>query len=83
MDIKALNKLAKACRKLGIAHLKTGDIEIAFASDIMPLRVTKRKSLAPVNESIFNEPDINTQQRNAARELSETDLLFWSSESAQ
>lgn len=81
MDIKTLNKLAKACRKLGISHLKTDECEITFSSDILPLQPKKRPSkLAPVNESLFSETDAMTQK---TKELSDVDLLFWSSESTQ
>ena len=80
MDIKALNKLAKACRRLGISHLKTTEVEIELKNEVIPGRTRVRKNLAPVNEALFNEPDAMTQQQQA---LSDQDLLFWSSESTQ
>jgi hypothetical protein len=78
MDIKSLSKLAKACRKLGISHLKTEEVEISLSPEITPVTVKKRQKLAPVNEALFNEPDAEAQQK-----LTDMDLLFWSSESAQ
>lgn len=78
MELKELNKLAKACRRLGIKHLKTDEFELELSSDILPAQVKKRKTLAPVNESLFNEPDATSQHHTALKELSDTDLLFWS-----
>lgn len=78
MDIKSLGKLARACRKLGISHLKTEEVEINLSPEIKPASRKPRQKLAPVNESLFNEPDAEAQQK-----LTDMDLLFWSSESAQ
>lgn len=75
MDIKTLNKLAKACRKLGIAHLKTDEIEIHLSPEIVSAPKRTPRTLAPVNESLFSEPDAQTQQKAA---LTDMDLLFWS-----
>jgi hypothetical protein len=80
MDIKKLNKIAKACRRLGVKHLKTPDVEIELASDIQEMKPARRKKLAPPNEALFNEPDALAQQSQA---LTDNDLLFWSSESTQ
>lgn len=79
MDIKSLNKLAKACRKLGVSHLKTDEVELNLSADIVPARKRTRKQSAPANESLFNEPDAYAQQKRA---LTDTDLLFWSTNSA-
>lgn len=78
MDIKTLNKLAKVCRRLGITHLKTDDVEIHLSGEVVPARTRTRRQATPVNESIFNEPDAFTQQKMA---LTENDLLFWSTQS--
>jgi hypothetical protein len=80
MDIKELNKLARVCRRLGIKHLKTEEFELELSPDIQAKPVKTRKKLAsPVNESLFNEPDAATQQKNALLDrITENDLLFWS-----
>ncbi len=74
MDIKALRKLARECRKLGITHLKTEGVELDITGDVTPARRRTRRA-SPVNEALFNEPDTAQQQQRA---LNEYDLLFWS-----
>jgi len=74
VDIKTLNTLAKACRKLGISHLKTPELEITLSSDILSPRASargERRKSAPANEAIFDEA--------VSDKISDTDLLFWSS----
>lgn len=75
MDIKALNKLAKACRKLGISHLKTSEVELDLSAEVVrPVTRRKRASThAPVNESLFSDDGLGK-----TRTLTETELLFWS-----
>lgn len=82
MDIKTLTKLAKTCRKLGVSHLKMGDLDITLSSDILPAQKNTRAKLNPVNESLFTEQDGFTQQGNAQKDLNHTDLLFWSTNDA-
>ena len=76
MDIKTLTALARACRRLGVSHLKTAEVELDLRSDVTPA-TRRRRTSAPANEALFNEPDAFKQQ--APGGLSETDLLFWSS----
>jgi len=83
MDIKSLNKLAKACRKLGISHLKTDEVEISLSPEIVAAPTKPRKSMTPVNEALFSESDSMDQQKRAFKEMSDHDLLFWSSEGSQ
>lgn len=80
MDIKELNKIAKACRKLGIKHLKTDEFEIELGSDIQPIE-KKTRSRKAVNESIFEEASLTPAMNQTS--LSDAELLFWSSENTQ
>lgn len=82
MDIKTLNKLARACRKLGISHLKTDEVDLTLANDIIAAPKRKARMSVPVNEALFNEQDAYSQQNPKIKEMSETDLLFWSTNEA-
>lgn len=82
MDIKTLNQLARACRKLGISHLKTSEVDITLATDIVQAPKRKSRMSIPVNEALFNEEDALAQQGLKIKDISETDLLFWSTPDA-
>jgi hypothetical protein len=64
MTPKELLKLATACKKAGIKHFRQGDIEFTFGEEEQPSVVNSNKSQV--------QGDVTIEQ------LSETDLLFWS-----
>jgi hypothetical protein len=67
MDLKHLDKLAKLCKKHGITHLKSQDIELQFDHSITE---------SAVSNLIPPATDIATTPRNP---YSTEDALFWSS----
>lgn len=65
-SVKDLKQLAKACRKAGIKHFKSGEFEFTLTDDL-PAPIYKSKKIVPDDHAslITDSP-------------SEDDLLFWS-----
>lgn len=72
---KELIKLAGACRKAGIKHYKTADYEFTL-TDEAPIS-TKSKKIA--NSS----GNIDQQEITSDDQLTEEQILFWSSTDSQ
>lgn len=68
-NYKELKKLASACRKAGIKHFKSAEMEFTLTDEIpvAPTRSKKASLLASPNTS-FETDSLSTE-----------DLLFWSS----
>lgn len=72
LDLKALKKLAAACRKAGIKTYKSADFEITLSDD-MPTTPYKLKSKkASSNTTVQNLEEVETEQ------LTQDQLLFYS-----
>lgn len=70
MDLKALEKLAKACRKAGIKHYKDAQLEFTLSDE--PYRQTRtRKAKNPQ----VKETDESTMSLDG---LTEEQILMWS-----
>lgn len=72
---KELKKLAAACRKAGIKHFKTGEIEFTL-TDVEPTSYPKMKA-ARSQEPLPNQ-DSPVRVQDSWDDLSENDKLFWS-----
>lgn len=70
-DVKQLKKLAATCRSVGIKTFKCGDFEFTLG-DVVPYRPARKTSKATVVDS--DNPPTEEQ-------LSEEELLFWSTPS--
>lgn len=66
-DLKALKKLADACRKSGIKHYKSADMEFTL-TDYAPESNYKKKQAASEPQELAPEETLTQDQ-----------LLFWSS----
>lgn len=68
MDIKALEKLAKACRKAGISYFKNEEFEFKLDGNPEPVRKRNNKQALPMsNEPVASEDSLTQDQ-----------MLFWS-----
>lgn len=76
MSPKEIKKLADACRRAGIKSFKNSEVEFTL-SDVLPIVPTRirREQKATVSD-VLQQPDAVINNEN---ELSEDDLLFWSS----
>jgi hypothetical protein len=69
MDIKALEKLAKACRKAGISYFKNEEFEFKLDANPQPARKRNNKQSLPMsNDDAIASEDSLTQDQ----------LLFYS-----
>lgn len=73
-DIKALKKIADACRKAGIKHFRSNDFEFTLSDDAPVKRARRAKGGAPqIKASHLDDGKVETS------EPSSEELLFWSS----
>lgn len=77
-DSKTLKKLADSCRKAGIKHFKSGDIEFTLTDD-PPVSAYMRSRPIKAPASSVDVIDVNYQ----SNELTEEQLLFWSTGNAE
>lgn len=69
-DLKELNKLVTLCRKLGVTHLKAGDLELTLGDAQPKAKRKSRKAAVEDNSEIESDaPDSDA-------------LLFWSAQTA-
>ncbi len=76
-NAKDLKKLADACRKAGIKHFKSGNVEFTL-SDEVPVSNYKKKASSYMPTKELDVIDKNYQ----SDELTEEQLLFWSTGTA-
>lgn len=75
MSPKELKKLADACRKAGISSFKNADVEFTLSDYVpsTPKRIRTKKG--------FEQPSVVEQDEiEVEGGLSESELLFWSSD---
>lgn len=76
LDPKELKKLADACRKAGIKHYKSGDIEFTLADEAPVSNYKKRKPKSPLT-SLEVAPDAPVKS-DGWDTLTEDQKLFYS-----
>lgn len=73
IDLKHLKQLTMLCRKLGIEHLKHGDLELNLTS-ILPTQSTRKSSKKKTN----TEETPSLSQDIESEALTQDALLFYS-----
>lgn len=68
-DIKQLRAIVKECRKLGVASIRLGDVEIQLGAPIAKLQATAK---APIASTAIQDDLIETDT------LTDDQLLFYS-----
>lgn len=69
MNIKELNRLAKACRKVGITHFKNAEFEFTLGDEPAPVPASK---IGAASETSSVEVKFTTDTPT------EEELMFWS-----
>jgi len=77
LDPKELKKLADACRKAGIKHYKSGDIEFTLTDEPPVSSYKRRKSAASTQSDSVDSDKIDTDGWDT---LSEEQKLFYSAQ---
>lgn len=72
MDIKALKRIAAACRKAGISHFKSADYEFTLTEEVPKTAYKLSKEAVKTVQKLSSQGEVETDG------LSEQDLLFWS-----
>lgn len=88
MDLKQLKKLIQLCRQTGVESIKFEGIEMHLGPTPMIVRQTRQSTGTyteePITESAFNKTVAHysmnqPQERIATDELTEEQLMLWSS----
>lgn len=72
-DLKALRKLAEACRKAGIKHYKNDEVEFTL-TDELPISNYKKRT----SKSVYNDDQTAMETLGTGDSLTDEQMLLWS-----